>query len=553
MPLGGFSAAERGGAGTALQHQQQQRHTVDGEVGGAPCSSSVVARAMGVSRSSSSSPGAGGWNAKAGRKNGKPGMKSRDPDPAGAVTAGSGPGTEGRHYKAKGGALYSQYLDLLGQYRGASGASSSSAGRGPKKGQGEGEIIPTATAKTKAKANNKGGPGRQGKRSGQRLQHQQQEQGQGRRPGLVEAQRQFFRACITQKRLDLALKYVEALDETRRDKREMVYSSLLSSCVRLNAFDSARAVHGRQVELGLGSNAFAYSMLISLAGKMRSKAGLRKKWQAGQSQQRTPSGHGGGGEGAGASYIHTYLGEAGAGALAAVDESDLLLEYVRHYFESSVREACCNVVVCNAALDAYGRNGCLEEVFRLHERMRSELGIEENAETFNILMQTATRTGNHSLVFSLRAQMREMGVQPTERTFSILLSSVGKLQRRDLREMFSEMLASGDPEAAGELQSGVTEWAFGLLDEMGSRGIGLNNHILSALFSACAIEGKGMKRCRALLFKYGSVAFPLFSPPPSLPPFSLFRRKKLLHHGNHERWAQVTGNSRLTHSPFSCY
>ena len=93
---------------------------------------------------------------------------------------------------------------------------------------------------------------------------------------LVEAQRQFFRSCVTQDRLDLALQYVDALDTsscspssaharggegrqgvkgskstrkefqgTKERDQAKLYQSLLSSCVRLNAFQSACDVHKR--------------------------------------------------------------------------------------------------------------------------------------------------------------------------------------------------------------------------------------------------------------------------------------------------------------------
>ena len=454
-----------------------------------------------------------------GRKNNKnsggSGGNSRNKSASGSGH-GAGAGADADAGASK--SLYSQYLSLLGQEKEGNGRQvSPSRSRSPSerrqlKGRETGEII------------KRRGAGKE-RRGGNRRQQSK----------LVEAQRQFFRSCVTQDRLDLALQYVDALDTsscspssaharggegrqgvkgskstrkefqgTKERDQAKLYQSLLSSCVRLNAFQSACDVHKRQKELGLGSNAFAYSMLISLAGKMRSKANLRKKWRntskgslgsPGSSfENRSNSSP----EGGSTRYIHTYL----RNREDPVDDVDVLLDYITFYFEMSVREECCNVVVCNAALDAYGRNACSSHVFQLHERMRGELGIEENTETFNILMQNASRTGNHSLVFKLREEMKELGVEPSERTFSILLASVGKLHQQQSRSSKKGKSFGAEIKALDTLKGGVTNWAFSILEEMKENEIQVNNHILSALFSACAIEGKGMKRCERLLLEH---------------------------------------------------
>lgn len=415
---------------------------------------------------------------------------------------------KGKALTGKSGNLYSQYLELLGEQGiifngGEQKAPSHLVGLAavPAKTQaeakaGRGEIVPTKTKKRS------GGNGT----------------GRAKKPTkkVADAQRQFFRQCIIQNRLDLATNFVEALNKEKYAFSEwgMGYQSLLSTCVRMNRFESAVAVYRKQVELTGGSNAFAYSMLISLAGKMSAKV------KPGQGKG-VGKGEGAADEGS-PRYIHTYM-SGRESAMAPLDDETKalsLLDHVSHFFELSVREDSCNVVVCNAALDAYSRNACGAKVFRLHERMRADLGIEENAETFNILMQTAARTGDHALVFALRDQMRSLNIEPSERTFSILLASAAKLQRHQRKSAkahdegaasASEIGDGGAKASTGAggihpadtvLQSGVTNWAFSVLHEMKENGIRVNNHILSALFTACATEGKGINRCKRVLFDY---------------------------------------------------
>jgi len=149
------------------------------------------------------------------------------------------------------------------------------------------------------------------------------------------------------------------------------------------------------------------------------------------------------------------------------------------YLEEAVDAGVANTVVVNAAMDAFGRSNQASDVVGLHRRMR-KLGIPENTETFNILMQTASRLRRHALVKSFYRRMKRMDIAPTERTFAILLSSGGKLR---------------GPEVAG-----LADWAFGVLDDIRTcSGIRVNNHILSALFTACAREGKGLHRAKQVL------------------------------------------------------
>jgi pentatricopeptide repeat protein len=316
---------------------------------------------------------------------------------------------------------------------------------------------------------------------------------------LVDRQRQFFEACVGQSRLDLAMDYVESLaapgTTAKRRQRDLTYQLLLSCCARLNAFRQARDVHRRQLELGVGSNAFAYSMLISVAGKLLFKANSKKKWN--NKRERNKEGS-------------SVLNENSS-------EENSFVEYIELYFEQSVRENCCNVVVCNAALDAYGRNGHCDKVYQLHQRMGKELDIKENTQTFNTLMQSASRSSDSSWLVRLNEERRRKGIEPTERTFSILLASVGKMQQRQEKSKKQKQVHGTEIEVkqaeddslslAALLQhtGGVADWAFSMMDEMKEGEIEVNNHILSALFSACAVDGKGMKRCKALLFQYMEV------------------------------------------------
>ena len=410
----------------------------------------LVARAVGVR----TSEGEGSGSRSEGR--GRNGGRERE-----KKSAAGGGSAGGR------GALYNQFLDLLGQ-QGNFSLAKAAASRG-----------------TRAKAGAGGSkPGKAGqimkKRSG------------GKHKNFVEAQRHFYRQCVQQNRLELALEYVETLNEGKAfEERGMGYQGLLACCVRLNALDAAVRVHSEQVELTGGSNAFAYSMLISLAGKIAARS--------------NPGGGGGGarqkgrGEDVNPTYIHTYLGRGLCDDEEGALPGDPLARYVSHFFEMSVREGCCNVVVCNAVLDAYGRNSHCEEVFKLHQRMRGELGIAENAETFNSLMQTATRAGWYSLVFELRREMESMGIEPSERTVSIMFAAAAKAQQH-ARGRKGEALGDGGGALSAALQSGVANWAFTVLDSAREGGIEVNNHILSSLFSACASEGKGINRCTKLLF-----------------------------------------------------
>ncbi|QDZ22670.1 pentatricopeptide repeat domain-containing protein [Chloropicon primus] len=441
----------------------------------------VVARAVSERKSSSySEEGEGSGRRREGSSStsSSTSRRSRGGGDGKGKWASSGRGGGG----SRKGALYSQFLELLGQQTdfglAAVGAAPGAKAEGT---EARGQIMKRKVSKRKKGKN------------------------------FMEAQRHFFRQCVLQGRLDLAMTYVETLNEERAfAERGMGYQGLLSACVRLSAFDSAIKVHQKQVELTGGSNAFAYSMLISLAGKMAAKTSPRGV----AGKQHAPRSKGGAGrEGPGSSnptYIHTYLGNEFQDSGA--EEPFPLLDYVSHFFEMSVSESCCNVVVCNAALDAYGRNSLSDEAFRLHARMRGELGIKENTETYNILMQTATRAGKHSMVFELREQMKELGIEPSERTFSILLASVSKLQHLHPRHRAHERKKIPAGQGSGDasesrvadtlLQAGVANWAFSTLEEMKEAGIEVNNHILSALFSACATEGKGINRCTKLLFWY---------------------------------------------------
>ena len=175
----------------------------------------------------------------------------------------------------------------------------------------------------------------------------------------------FLRACRDARRLDLALRYASALPPNPR-----LYSSLLGACAQSRDYTSA--VHAFQLyaRAGLAADAFAYSGLISAAGK---------------------------------------AGEMAAAASALSD---------------AVAERACDDGVFNAYIDACARRGDYDRAAATVATMRAA-GVRPNVRTYNSLITAASRANNlpaaKAALAALDADPR--GLEATDRTYGAALSA----------------------------------------------------------------------------------------------------------------------------------
>ena len=175
----------------------------------------------------------------------------------------------------------------------------------------------------------------------------------------------FVARCRDRGRLDLALRYAAILPPNTT-----LWSSLLGACARCRDYPSAVRAFAMYAANGLAPDAFAYSGLISAAGK--------------------------------------------AGDLAAANEA----------LEAAVAEGACDDGVFNAHVDACARRGDYPRAAATVDMMR-RLDVAPNVRTYNSLITAAGRAGDLASAKSALAALDgdARGLEATERTFGAALSA----------------------------------------------------------------------------------------------------------------------------------
>ena len=194
---------------------------------------------------------------------------------------------------------------------------------------------------------------------------------------LAVHHKRFLGACADSKppRMDLALRYAAALPPDTR-----LYASALSVLARARDFETATKVFGLYRDAGFAPDVFAYSGIISAAGK------------AGN-----------------ASAARDHL------ANAVADLGDA-----------------CDVGVYNAYIDACARDGDVREAFATCRAMQSRQSrtCAPNARTYNSLITAAARARDFpaakAALSELEAVFESEGdpeMEPTDRTFGAVLAA----------------------------------------------------------------------------------------------------------------------------------
>ena len=185
----------------------------------------------------------------------------------------------------------------------------------------------------------------------------------GRR--LNPAHKQFLGACKDARRLDLALRYAQSLPPNPR-----LYSSVLGACAQAKDHAAAVAAFDLYSRHGLAPDAFAYSGLISAAGK--------------------------------------------CGDLRSAEAA----------LRRAVTEGACDQAVMNAYVDACARMGLYDEAKGTVDAMRDAGQCAANVRTYNSLITAAARAGNLRAAQDVLAEIdADEDITPTDRTYGAALSA----------------------------------------------------------------------------------------------------------------------------------
>ena len=202
----------------------------------------------------------------------------------------------------------------------------------------------------------RGGAGRTGKR------HRGLMREVGRR--LNPAHKQFLAACKDARRLDLALAYARSLPPNPR-----LLSSLLGACAQAKDYASAVSAFDLYEHHGIAPDAFAYSGLISAAGK--------------------------------------------CGDMASAEDA----------LRRAIETGACDQVCMNAYVDACARMGDYAGARETVDTMRHIHGVAPNVRTYNSLITAAARAGNLSAAKAVLEELDADELEPTDRTFGSALSA----------------------------------------------------------------------------------------------------------------------------------
>lgn len=192
--------------------------------------------------------------------------------------------------------------------------------------------------------------------------------------------------------------------------------------------------------------------------------------------------------------LHSYAIKAGM-CSDIIIEGSLLDLYVKcsdvktanKLFVSTQKD---NVVLWNVMLVAYGQMGDLQESFHVYSQMQMK-GLHPNQYTYPSLLRTCTSVGAIDLGAQVHTQVIKTGFQPNVYVCSVLIDMYAKLGKLEIASKVFRHLSEEDIVSWTAMISGYTQHdkfsdALKLFEEMLARGIQSDNIGFASVLSACA-------------------------------------------------------------------
>ncbi|XP_010277283.1 PREDICTED: pentatricopeptide repeat-containing protein At4g13650 [Nelumbo nucifera] len=163
------------------------------------------------------------------------------------------------------------------------------------------------------------------------------------------------------------------------------------------------------------------------------------------------------------------------------------IETAHEFFLATKRE---NVVLWNVMLVAYGQLGNLRESLDIFSQMQIR-GIRPNEYTYPSILRTCTSLGTIGLGMQIHTLIIKTGFELNAYVCSVLIDMYAKngvleLARQILENLTEEDVVSWTAMIAGYAQNDLCIEALTLFEEMQIRGIRSDNIGLSSALSACA-------------------------------------------------------------------